>query len=949
MNNLSDSCYRPSFLSLNFLQANTQCIRNKINELEYISQNLKLDVMCVSEHWLTVDEINIFCPKGFIIADAYCRVVHKNGGSAILIRDSMGFEKVDVGDFCSEIDCEMSCIKLIEHKVLVISLYRSPNGDIEKFFQLFEEALRKVSKNGLRLVVCGDFNIEMTDLSRYPSKEFLNLLRSLNLTCTNKNPTRVNSCLDNILVNFSHTLYEINTVSGCLADHEPLFFKLKILSGNSKIENKTVKTFLRKQSDSNISSFLIDLNKEDWKIFSEYESGHVGLDRLCNGVFGRIVDLWHVSSPIVVKARSINCNTANRKLKVNWYTDSLKQDKNIMMAHFDVYKNLRRMGSEHTQAAYRVYIGYKKTYRRNLDRTKKETYQHYIDESSNKCKAAWDIIKHENTNSSTNEPLLDPETLNSYFLDSVAELGRQFIHTDDRAAVNLMDPAVYKTQNFNWIKISPKEVIQTVAKFSNSKSMDYLWLSNFIIKKIIHSICVPLAFIFNECLDKGFFPDYLKISKVIPVFKKGDKAMPQNYRPVSIVTIFSKIFESLILKQVYTFFESNKLLTDSQFGFRRNKSTVLAVQKVIEEALMAFERGESVSVLMFDLSKAFDCIPFNILIRKLEFYGITGRALQIFKSYLENREQYVSIKGECSSLKKVNTGVPQGSILGPFLFIIAVNDLPFNIPVSSVIYADDTTMFHSDRDLNQLHNQMTTYQNYVLDWFKTNKLVCNEGKTQNLTLSLNNSCEIKVCKLLGFHLDTKLNWNAHIAEVSKKLSRVIYLFWKIKPLVKQEYLRNAYFGFFQSHLQYGIILWGHSTDAHNTLLLQKKIIRILAGKGPKDHCRPLFISLRILTVTNLYILTVLLFTKSNLHDFSLRNNVHHHNTRHNNLLDIPQHRLAKTGKSFKINCIKFFNKLPESAQTVDYSTFKRSVCKWLLDNPFYSVNEFLETPVCVEF
>lgn len=158
--------------------------------------------------------------------------------------------------------------------------------------------------------------------------------------------------------------------------------------------------------------------------------------------------------------------------------------------------------------------------------------------------------------------------------------------------------------------------------------MDHYWLSNYIIRKTIHLISTPLSFIFNKCLFAGYFPDQLKISKIIPVFKKGDKTKCQNYRPISIVPVFSKVFESLILRQLNTFFEGNKLITDSQFGFRAGRSTTMAVSSIVDSIINAFENRESVSALLFDLTKAFDCIPFDILLKKLEFYGIKTTQLR---------------------------------------------------------------------------------------------------------------------------------------------------------------------------------------------------------------------------------------------------------------------------------------------------------------------------------
>jgi len=183
--------------------------------------------------------------------------------------------------------------------------------------------------------------------------------------------------------------------------------------------------------------------------------------------------------------------------------------------------------------------------------------------------------------------------------------------------------------------------------------------------------------------------------------------------------------------------------------------------------------------------------------------------------------------------------------------------------------------------------------------------------------------------------------------LTNKLSRVTFLFWKLKSFVNLEHLKLAYFGLFQSHIQYGLLAWGHSPHTHELLLLQKKVIRIMAGAGPVEPCKPLFISFRICTVINLYIYNILIYTKANLQHFLTRQDIHNHNTRKREKLDLHQHRLALTGNSFESNCVKFYNKLPDPLFHANVSSFKTSIYNWLLDNPFYSLKEFLDSTISI--
>lgn len=244
---------------------------------------------------------------------------------------------------------------------------------------------------------------------------------------------------------------------------------------------------------------------------------------------------------------------------------------------------------------------------------------------------------------------------------------------------------------------------------------------------------------------------------------------------------------------------------------------------------------------------------------------------------------------------------------------------------------------------------MQNAEKNALEWFASNKLLCNQSKTQHITLSLMPNTENKSVKLLGFLIDAKLGWGMHVDGICKKLSRVIYLFWKLRDLVSIDFLKTAYFGLFYSHLTYGILLWGHCPAVADILILQKKVIRIMCRVDPMEHCKPLFVQLNMLTVVNLYILQVLLYTKQNQHKFFTRNSIHSHNTRGKDFLDLPHHRLAKSGNSYQINSIKFFNRLPVTAHLTPFKKFKNKITDYLLKNPFYSITEYMEANIDINF
>lgn len=405
--------------------------------------------------------------------------------------------------------------------------------------------------------------------------------------------------------------------------------------------------------------------------------------------------------------------------------------------------------------------------------------------------------------------------------------------------------------------------------------------------------------------------------------------------------VFSKIIESLIKNQLEEYFITNNLLTNSQFGFRKGLSTVDAVESVVSYIIEGIEAKQETSAVMLDLSKAFDLVPHKLLIEKLKFYCKQGNDVSLIESYLTNRYQYVKLEGKCSEPLKIKTGVPQGSVLGPFMFSVFVNDLPSFIPNRCILYADDTTLLTSNKNLQ--HNEVI--KNYMIErsymWFSANALVVNEDKTEEITFGLNKSrIEKKSVKLLGIDLDSTLNWDVHTKKVCVRLSRVIFLLKKLKLCTGPTLIINAYFAFFHTHLLYGLLLWGNSPGAKNVFLWQKKAVRTIKGIGNRDSCRNLFMELNILTLPSLYILQCLLHVKKHFNELKMHSDLHDHNTRYKDKIDTKFVRLSKTQQSFNYLGIKLFNKLPIKASSVTFSHFKTVLELWLKTKSFYSIAEF---------
>ena len=423
-------------------------------------------------------------------------------------------------------------------------------------------------------------------------------------------------------------------------------------------------------------------------------------------------------------------------------------------------------------------------------------------------------------------------------------------------------------------KIHEDDILKIINKMDNKSSSGYDMFSNKIIKAIKNEISKPLTLIINQMLESGIFPDSLKIAKIIPLYKKGNINSITNYRPISLLPTLSKVFERVIFNQLYLYLYHNNLLSEEQYGFRANHSAELAAIKLADYIVQEIDRKLTPVNIYIDLSKAFDTLNFDILLYKLQYYGITDIALKLLKSYMSNRKQYVKYNVNESGFKEIKTGVPQGSILGPLLFSIYINDLStISNTFKFIMYADDTTISFNTEDFpkDNLAKHITTELDKVYVWLKHNKLSLNAKKTKCMTF---HTCQkkiellqlsidgkpiehVKYFKFLGILFDENLTWKCHINMVTNKLSKVIGILNRLKHVYPQNALLSIYHSLFATHLNYGLLLWG--THVNRVSKLQKKAVRIMSNSEYLAHSEPLFKTLKLLKIEDLYKLKLMKF------------------------------------------------------------------------------------------
>ena len=426
--------------------------------------------------------------------------------------------------------------------------------------------------------------------------------------------------------------------------------------------------------------------------------------------------------------------------------------------------------------------------------------------------------------------------------------------------------------------ITNAEIIDIISKLDNRKSND---ISPKLLKALSGSFSNVLSYLFNSCMLSGVFPDELKIAKVVPLHKSENSNLMSNYRPISILPTLSKIFK-LIHSRIYQFLEENEVIYNYQFGFRQNHSTIHAVQTAIISVITSLNSSYQSKGIFIDFSKAFDTIKHEILLSKLSHYGIRGIALDLICDYLTNRKQFLFYDNNCySQLSDISIGVPQGSVLGPLFFIIYVNDIIscMDDSIKIVLFADDTNIFISASTTEELYQKanmvLLTLKNYIdanyfhINLKKSKYMHFRSSRANIITKDLfyeNFKMEkVTSIKFLGIIISETLTWDDHIKSLNSKLSKISGSLFKLGKCLPKDLLRPVNFALINSQLIYGISIWGSTGSTTNPATLfsaQKKSMRTLfrirrISKNCPGHTKPHFINEKILTVHNIYYISVL--------------------------------------------------------------------------------------------
>ena len=453
---------------------------------------------------------------------------------------------------------------------------------------------------------------------------------------------------------------------------------------------------------------------------------------------------------------------------------------------------------------------------------------------SSKKKLIFDI-----NNKTTTDPNEIATGFNNFFVTIGPQLAKNI-----KSNINPLSYVKSVNNSMVLTDVTSTKVRNVIASLKNSSS-GYDEFPPFVGKSCVEAYIKPLTHLINVSLKSGVFPSELKLAKVVPIFKAGDTSAINNYRPISVLSFFSKVYEKIVYNHVLDFVDDNNVLYDYQYRFRHSHSTQQAIITLIDRISKSLDKGDIAIIILLDLKKAFDTVDHRILLRKLYAYGIRGTLLKWFESYLTGRTQYVAFNGTNSDTHYVKCGVPQGSILGPLLFILYMNDIcSVSKLLFTLLYADDTCVLLSGKDLNDLIAVLNVELISLSVWLKSNKLSLNTQKTffmvfhrarlktancNDLVIDNASITRVNSAKYLGIIIDVKFNWIEHITYIKNKISKAIGIMYKARQYLNKSSLVNLYYSYVYPYLTYCIEVWGcaYPTHLQCLFLLQKKLFVLL--------------------------------------------------------------------------------------------------------------------------
>lgn len=933
----------------------------KIDELKLLClKDNSIDILCLCETFLnnSISDSQIHL-EGYSI---FRRDRPSNGGGLVIyVKDTIHcVRRNDYEDDSLEILCLE--IRFPRSRPFLISYtYRPPSSTVEWFNQ-FYTCIEKACNGQLECISLGDFNIDILKCT-HQAKTWIQTMESYGFTQLVDVATRVSetssTLIDQVFSNCPHNISSVHVPVFAISDHYPVCISRKINRMPNKAHSHKLITYrCLKRFDENM--FIHDLSLQPWNNLLALGDPDLSMSSFIE-----------IFSNVLSRHAPLKTKRVKREIQPDWMNKEIAD----AMAMRDIFCR------NQNKSQFKIWRNKVKTLIRS---SKLKVYDCTINQNKRDPKRLWKsmnnltginnrsethFIEDENGKLVSNADL-SSNLFNDYFCDISNIVHTRSLDYNENTFLKFESNSIFSCKIGNVLpfkipSISLQFVLKQLQSLDITKATGIDGLSGRFIKIASFVIAPVLTYIFNQSIATNQFPTCFKIAKVLPIHKSGSKVKKENYRPISILPIISLILERHVSIHLRNFLENNNLLYNRQSGFRPKHSCQTALAQLIDDWLLALDKNEYVGSVFLDLSKAFDLVDHTILLKKLRAYRFSERSLLWFSSYLNNRSQVTHFLGSKSRQGHVKTGVPQGSVLGPLLFLIYINDLPLSLNGTVAdIFADDTTISTSGINLETITAALNNDIDNVQNWCKNNKMALNLSKTKGMIISstykshsLNTASVSLYCgnenivitsseRLLGVTVDSTLSWDAHISAILKKCNSYLFLLSRIKPYLSISSRKLFYNAYILPHFDYCCIVWGNCRTSleESIVRFQKRAARLILDihdiNTPSEF---LFETLQWMTfperviyqkailmfkiINNLapsYLLNSLTFT-SDIHSKELRSS----NT---NQIYMPKPMKESFRKSLLYSGSNIWNLLPLNIRNANsINQFKALYLKWKYD------------------
>lgn len=951
-------------------------IEIKQNDLTIVSQNIRSVYSNLDDLNLTLSSLS-FLPDLVILTE--CRLqsnkpipaltnyttsatthhLNQNDGVVAYVRNTIQANTKEI------ILDDASCIQIELQDNIILGIYRSPsNNNAELFINSLSSYLES-TKSHKNITVTGDLNINLISKNNEQSYEFknrnnfLNMLTMHGILPGHSLPTRDDSCLDHFMLKLDKgkVRAQIAVLNTTITDHCMILLAL----ANLNLKRNDIKTKVVTDFDQAIIS-LTEKNLQEL-LFCENP------DTLIELLVSKITE------SLAENTKTIRVPKIRRTLKP-WITPG------ILRCIRNRNKMQKKLRSDPTDEILKITYRRYRNYCNNLIKKLKRAYEkQQLAASTKNPKSLWTNIKSitnlqqartDNTHllRTKSDPLESVDDVNKYFANVGKILAEKICLPPNNDCENLVSSSFSNLLNsFALIDTDPIEVHDILINLKTESAPGWDNIPTKFLKLAKKEIVPVIAHMANLCFRHGTFPSYLKRAVITPVYKGGDRDDVNNYRPISVLSSISKIVEKLMNKRLLSYLEKFRILSESQYGFRQGKSTEDAITDLSSLITDNLDQGKKCLTVFLDLKKAFDTVSVPILLQKLENIGVRGLPLALFKNYLSDRKQCVKIGSFTGQYEDVTYGVPQGSVLGPTLFLVYINDL-LNLKVGDArifSYADDTAIVFTGPNWEAVHSATEKGLSEVYRWLSSNLLTLNAQKTNYICFTINKktqpksdlnikihncdasetcSCptieKLSATKYLGVQIDENLTWYVHLDLISNRIRKFIWIFKKLRHVASQPLLNKIYVALAQSVASYCIPVWGGATK---TKLLevekaQRALLKVMYFKPYRFPTERLYMSCDLLTIRKLYVLHTILRKHKHLTYDPIKMS-----RRRNDIVD--KSRMVNTSfarRQYKKQSTYLYNKINKVVEiyTLTKQKCKEKVIKWLKTCSYIDTEELLQ-------